>query len=412
MRTDLENKHVGRRTFVKLAAGAAAATAASDTQRVSADTDTATLQPESITDGPPSAVAPVDDAIEIIWRVNGLCKGFVQYGLTRDLGKTQTFNSWGMAPMGSDTLRIRLRGLKPGTTYYYRVVTQSIDLKRSETSDIRSFTTLNSKGDDTQFVMWNDTHRYNDTIKRLVERVPERCDVIVWNGDNACDAHQPGEVSKALYNPSKDIDITAKSPLMLVRGNHEMRGEYIYELEQCFPTPDPQGNTWYAFRSGPVACIVLDTGEDKSDSSKWILQRSFSQPMREIQAEWLKEVTQKPGIKDAPYRIVFCHIPLHFSKEDSRHAGYYCPHSRKLWQDTLLKWKTQAILSGHTHEIIDMKPTQNRPYYQFIGGGPKLGGGSTGATFHKIAADKDRMRITTHYAIYPDGAEYDFKPLG
>ncbi|HTU99807.1 MAG TPA: hypothetical protein VMF13_04660, partial [Luteitalea sp.] len=116
----------------------------------------------------------------------------------------------------------------------------------------------------------------------------------------------------------------------------------------------PSTRPFYAFRSGPLAAICLHTGEDKPDSHPSFGGRVAFDALRQEQADWLAGVIQEPAFRDAPYRMVFCHIPLRWLDESpqdyaatgfDRHSG----RSRAAWHRSLVEWRTQLVVSGHTH---------------------------------------------------------------
>lgn len=72
----------------------------------------------------------------------------------------------------------------------------------------------------------------------------------------------------------------------------------------------PCGRTYYAFRNGPVAFISLHTGDDKPDDHPSFSRRVALEGLRREQTDWLKAITLDPVIRDAPYKVLFCHIPL------------------------------------------------------------------------------------------------------
>ena len=155
--------------------------------------------------------------------------------------------------------------------------------------------------------------------------------------------------------------------------NVDVRGTWAYQLEDFVATPE--GRPFTAFRIGPVACVVLHTGEDKPDDHPTFEGRVAFEPLRAEQAEWLREVTVRPGFCDAPYRVVFCHIPLRWTEESSvdYDAGEYDQFSRRsrdAWHDALVAWGAQIVVSGHTHEPAWLPPTADFPYGQLVSGGP------------------------------------------
>lgn len=358
-----------RRKFIQISTagsvlGAAAHAAENSTK--------ATENKPSLAQGYPTVMAPRTDGVEILWRVNGLAKGYVEYGETKDLGNKASNDGWGLRPAGKEVIRVKINDLEPGTTYHYRVVTESFSRKKPvvEKGAIRTFKTLSANAPSTIFSVWNDTHKHNDTIKKLASLTPES-DFLLWNGDICNDWYREGEVASTLLTPANGVDFTAKQPLMLIRGNHDVRGTLAYQVEDYAATPS--GKPWYAFRSGPVAAICLDTGEDKPDDHPYLFGRVACEPMRREQAAWLEKVIQQPEIKNAPYRIVYCHIPLRWIDEVTKHSyDHFSRRSRNLWHDSLVKWGAQVVISGHTHRDNYIQPNKDFPYAQLVGGGPKM----------------------------------------
>jgi hypothetical protein len=143
-----------------------------------------------------------------------------------------------------------------------------------------------------------------------------------------------------------------------------------------------------------VAVICLHTGEDKPDDHPTFQGRVAFDALRAEQARWLAETIQCPDLRAAPYRVVFCHIPLRWKDErlpDYSNQGYdaFSARSRAAWHDSLVAWKAQIILSGHTHQPAWLPPTAEFPYGQLIGGGPQL----ERATWTEGVADAMQLRF-------------------
>jgi hypothetical protein len=70
---------------------------------------------------------------------------------------------------------------------------------------------------------------------------------------------------------------------------------------------------------------------------------------------------------------LFCHIPLRWTDEvtETSYDGF-SRRSRDLWHAHLVKWGTQVVVSGHTHEDAFLEPNAEFPYAQLVGGGPKM----------------------------------------
>ncbi|MES2922007.1 MAG: metallophosphoesterase, partial [Verrucomicrobiota bacterium] len=172
-------------------------------------------------------------------------------------------------------------------------------------------------------------------------------------------------------------DVSMDRPLFLVWGNHDVRGKWAFKVPEMIATPE--GRPFHAFRSGPLAVICLHTGEDKPDSHPSFGGRVAFDVLRRQQADWLKDIIRKPEFRDAPYRVVFCHIPLRWTEEanvapaDYQSGSYdsFSRASRAAWHDSLAAWKTQIVISGHTHSPALLTATSEFPYAQLVGGGPK-----------------------------------------
>jgi len=321
----------------------------------------------------PVVMAPRHDGCEILWAVDSRSKGHVEYGLTEKLGSVARNDGWGLRPAGDKVIKVRIDDLEPGKTYFYRVVTESFNTKKPNTrkGGLHTFTTLDPAKDSCSFSVWNDTHKHVDTIKKLGEVTP-KSDFLIWNGDVCNDWHTEEDIADTVLNANASgVMMTEKHPLFLVRGNHDIRGAEAAKLEEYCAMPD--GKPWYAFRQGPVAVICMDTGEDKDDDNPYLFGRVACEPMRQEQAEWLEKVIERPEMKSAPYRIVFCHIPLRWTNEtEKRSYDSNSKRSRDLWHPGLVKWGAQTLISGHMHRTALIQPTKEFPYAQMVGGGPKL----------------------------------------
>lgn len=318
--------------------------------------------------------APGANSAQILWVVSRLARGRVEVRPADQTDKIQSFDSdeHGFVPQTANVMRIALAGLKPGTRYQWRAITESIDGPEEQVITAwQEFKTLNPSADKCHFVSWNDTHENHASIRKLQEVTPA-ADFLLWNGDTCNDWHKPEWLASTLLSPA-GIDISKGHPLLLTMGNHDVRGKYAFKVRDYIAMPSDR--PFYAFRSGPVAFICLHTGEDKPDDFPSFQGRAAFQKLREEQASWLSQITQQPEIAHAPYRIVFCHIPLRWHDEPEKvdYAGgqwdRYARSSRDLWHPHLVKWGAQAIISGHTHRPALIPANEAFPYAQITGGG-------------------------------------------
>lgn len=339
-------------------------------------------------------MAPRPDGIEAVWAVGKLSRGRLEWQTDDGRAGEASTDDFGFVPQGRKILRVRLSGLTPGRTYRVRSITTATDGGETEASPWKTFRTLDPAAAATTFVVWNDTHVNNATIQELHAQTPA-ADFLLWNGDTCNDWKSEELLVPTLLHPG-ERDISTGRPLNIVWGNHDVRGKHAFEMPGMVATPS--GRPFYAFRSGPVAFICLHTGEDKPDAHPSFGGRVAFDQLRTEQAGWLAETIRRPEFARAPYRVVFCHIPLRWRDEGpqdyakggfDRHSG----RSRAAWHDSLVAWKTQLVISGHTHQPHWMAPTTEFPYGQLIGGGPATRGTRGAATWMDGQADARQLRI-------------------
>lgn len=347
---------------------------------------------------PPVLTNPAPDGVTVIWAANATATGWVEYGPTEQLGRRADGGDQGLLPYTESVLKVRLEGLEPGTRYYYRVCTEHTTfdwgkgIRRASdepaASEVYSFTTPNPAAAETRFTVWNDTHEQVETLKSVhAAHDQAQGDFLLWNGDITNDLYAEEKMVDQFLSPA-GLPFAAKVPFYFVRGNHDARGPFARRIASV--TDVPGGRHYYMFRQGPLAAIVLDTGEDKPDDHPAYSGLCDFAAFRARQAEWLASAIERPEFRDAPYRVLFCHIPLWWRVE--AHTGTYCLDGRRKWHDLLVKGRVQAVISGHTHDA-DFYPADGRhAYVQLIGGGPR----PAGATYLRGHADARRLRLTQY----------------
>ena len=130
----------------------------------------------------------------------------------------------------------------------------------------------------------------------------------------------------------------------------------------------PGGQFYYSFRHGPLAGVVLDGGEDKPDDTPVYAGLGDFVAYRREQTAWLEAELKRPHLRDARFRIAFCHLPFWW-KDKGFAADAADP--RSAWHRLLAEAKFAAVVSGHTHSHAVLPPDSRRPYAQIVGGGPK-----------------------------------------
>lgn len=347
--------------------------------------------------GLPTVTSLSSDAVAVVWRVNGPCTGYVEYGPTEALGKVAYGAADGLRPFDSAALAVRITELKPGERLHYRTVTAPIKfpnhyaIKRGEAVASPTFSfTFPGAGEKTRIAVWNDIHQHKDTAAALVKATDAFTpDLLVLNGDIVGDQfNKESDFTESLLGLDNGSELWSKRPVAFVRGNHDARGSIARELPRFAPRPRIDGYHG-AYRIGPVAVIQLDTGDDKEGPAVYGDMGDFA-AYREAQKFWLEKAIADPAFAEAPFRIVFAHIPLRWKKPEDK--GSWCVDGAARWNPVLAKGKIHAVVSGHTHTFWHDEPNAETPFHQVVSGGPNLNGkGNSASCYVRIDADTKEL---------------------
>lgn len=345
-----------------------------------------------------------DHSIRIVILLNGLTKGWVEYGETKELGKKFSAFDSGFLSLEEKALGFEIEGLKPGTAYFYKVCGVAVDyskkhraeLKESFESKVYQFKTLDPAAAEAKITFWNDTHENKDTLRELIaQHHANPSDVLIWNGDITNDIGTEELLLQEYLNPA-GLGFATRTPVMFSRGNHDVRGRFARLLSTY--APGIGEGYHYTFRQGPLACVVLDTGEDKPDEMDNYAGLNDFAKERALQRAWLEKAIEDPQFKSAPFKVAIMHIPLFFDQKVAENwwkiwngfKGWICEDGRKQWHDLLVKAGIKMIISGHTHTPSKFPANAEHPYVQVTGGGPK----PEIATIMQLHATQDRLHFS------------------
>ena len=324
--------------------------------------------------GAPVVQAVGPTTLSVAWAVNDTSTAWVEYGETEALGSIAATDGQGLRPLDAVWHRVRVEGLKPATRYYYRTVSVPVaflgpyDIRRGRPFESRIYgiTTPEAAAATTRFAVINDTHERAETVKALFTQLAEAPgDLLFWNGDMFDDIGSERQLAEQLLCPA-GLPYAATRPVYFSRGNHDVRGAAARVLGRCLETPG--GEYFYTVRQGPVAFIVVDTGEDKEDGHPAYAGLNDFDSYRTRQATWLAETLRSEAVRTAPFRVLVAHIPLYSATDRLAHGG---ADARAKWHDHLVKGGIDLVITGHTHRHAWMPPDATRPFGQLTGGGPQ-----------------------------------------
>ena len=259
---------------------------------------------------------------------------------------------------------VRLKHLKPGTRYNYRIFSQEVvEWKYNDAvkyGDVAAtnvfsraplrFTTFPEKGSDISFLVFNDIHGRADYMAELVKNEDfSTHDFVLFNGDMSSSVENSDQLFKDYIDTAVSL-YASELPLIYNRGNHETRGRHADFLAEYFPTNSK--NFYQLYMVGDIACLVLDCGEDKPDNDIEYGNLADYDAYRVEESEWLRQVVASESFRNAAARIVFLHIPL---GNGSWHGTL---HLEELFLPILNEAGIDVMFSGHTHRYGFREPNE------------------------------------------------------
>ncbi len=193
-----------------------------------------------------------------------------------------------------------------------------------------------------------DTHNLVQEPVRAAEIYGD-IDLLIMNGDIPDDS---GDVSNfdSVYQIA-DMITHGRIPIVFARGNHDMRGYHAEEIADY--TPNQSGNTYYSVRVGSLWFLVLDSGEDKDDSSPEYGHTVACRQFRERQIDFIKEIIENSereyAAEGVKHRLLLCHNPF----------THQIAPKYSIDEDVFIKWaqliresiKPELMICGHLHEL-------------------------------------------------------------
>ncbi|MBQ8770519.1 MAG: metallophosphoesterase [Bacteroides sp.] len=329
---------------------------------------------------------PANNGMTIMWETSIPTYSWVEYGTDTTLLSRARLLIDGQAEFNESIHKIRLEGLIPGQTYYYRVCSQEIlqykayskKFGHTAKSEFHSFTMPATDTDSFTAIIFNDLHQRSAVFQALLKQVKQiDYDFVIFNGDCIDDPINHAQATRFVKELTEGVGGNL-IPTLFMRGNHEIRNAYSVGLRKHMDYVG--GKTYGAFNWGDTRIVMLDCGEDKPDSTPVYYDLNDFTQLRQDQAGFLKEELKSKEFKKADKRILIHHIPL-----------YGCDNlCWDLWEPLLRKAPFHVSINAHTHKFAyHPKGTLKNNYPVVIGGGNKL----ENATVMIIEKKKGELRI-------------------
>lgn len=356
-----------------------------------------------------------ETSIGVAFAVSALANGYVIIGERPDLSDGRKYKCGGyrVTDLSDSVIQVRVTGLRPATTYYYRIGADRIAYKggynmkiigNEEDPRIYRFTTAGTAAR-AHFCVINDTHVKWVPFGRAIEKIASlKPSCVIWNGDASNSEETVAAQKRIYFTPEIERkDYAAETPYLFCPGNHDLRGMANRHLERVWMYRQPEERCprdWdlgrnFAVRMGDVALVGLDTGEDKLDTNPIFAGLFNSADYRRAQTDWLRDVLMLEPIRTAPYIVAICHIPL-FDSNPKHNPGDVAPDDKdprystdfamwqrtcaELWTPLLQQAGCQLVITAHQHRYRYDAPTAERTWAQVVGGGPEHADDETDAS--------------------------------
>ncbi len=296
----------------------------------------------------PYLVAPTEDGVTVVWTTDTPCHSRVDFGPTPDLGQSVESSDHGMLRVGT-VHAIRLEGLPAGQACYYKVSsTRVVKLKPywpekglAVESPVYSFRTPSRTRETVSFEVITDTQ--HEDLRRLEKHLDavqwDEIDFLVHTGDALNWVRDEDQMFQGFLHPLS-VRLEHQTPLVFARGNHDTRGPFARGLHDYLPTET--GEFYFAFDAGPVHFLVLDTGEDKADSTTVYADLNRFEQYRDREFRWLEEHARTcDRMKTAPFRVILLHSP---------NWGWEQQGSDR-WERLATRAGIDLVIAGHRHRL-------------------------------------------------------------
>ena len=312
---------------------------------------------------------PTNNGMTVMWETTIPAYSWVEFGTdTTNLNRVRLIID-GQAEFNESIHKIRLNGLTPGQTYYYRVCSQEILQYKAYSkkfgniaqSDFYTFTMPEADTDSFTAVIFNDLHQRGNVFQALLKQIENvDYDFVVFNGDCIDDPANHEQATRFVKLLTEGVH-GDRIPTLFIRGNHEIRNAYSIGLRKHFDYVG--GKTYGAFNWGDTRIVMLDCGEDKTDDHKEYSGLNDFTQLRQEQVGFLQKELASKAFKKADKRILIHHIPL-----------YGCDNLCKdLWEPLMKKAPFHVAINAHTHRFAyHPKGSLGNNYPAIIGGGNRV----------------------------------------
>jgi hypothetical protein len=262
---------------------------------------------------------PSHDGMTIMWETTVALPGQVEYGPTPELGHVAVEEA-----ASARLHQVRIRGLNPAATCYYRVRSGPL------VSKINRFRTAPDVSETKwRMAVYGDSRSNPITHRKVVEQIARaNVDLILHTGDIVLDGTNYSSWRAEFFGPLAPI--AGSVPWVSTIGNHERDSKNYFSYAAL-----PGNERFFSFDFANAHLVGVD-------SNSWIQRGRDSQ-----QYKWMEEDLK--AVRDTAWSFVYFHHPL-FSGHRDRGINPlrwdWCP----LFLDP--ECRLDGVLNGHDHFFV------------------------------------------------------------
>lgn len=263
--------------------------------------------------------------ITILWETNRKTTTVVKYGEKIPLDKSISIKN------KSNLHEVRIKNLKPQTSYFYKVESVAEDGTLLE-SDVYTFQTAVEDDSPYAFTVFGDTQNNPEIWNKIADYAwNERPNFALHCGDIVGTGHNKWEWVNEFLGPGHIF--MSRYPVYTVLGNHDEDAKYYYNY-----TANPDKDYCYTFTYGNAQFFMIDSNRDLKEGSE--------------QYQWLEK---ELASSTATWKFAAHHHPP-YSSDENDYGDTYKGKSKqgdakvtpliKLYE----KYNVDMVFFGHIHD--------------------------------------------------------------
>lgn len=203
----------------------------------------------------------------------------------------------------------------------------------------------------------SDTHGLFKEPVKAADKFRGDIDLLILNGDISSSSNKFSDI---LLNYKIAFAVTkGEFPCLIIRGNHDLRGEQSQFLDRLLPTAD--GKPYYLTSLKNLDILVLDCGEDKEDSHREYDNIAAFHEMRLRETAFLKDCLASYDATDSECkRLIISHIPFNYVNNGLCKGERPFNIENEIYNEWTCAvnefYKPDLYIVGHMHDTVIWEP--------------------------------------------------------